>query len=184
MPKPTKPQDIVQQFKQSEDRVLTLPFDGVRSDVSKHWHDFLERTRWQMLKKSIILGVTRYLHSGPLKNSLLRSIGMCVGKHVFIAATVQFDIQFPELITIEDGAILGMHSHIATHEVTHAHIRLGKVHIGRNALIGGQATVRSGVTVGDNAVVAMRAFVTQDVPPNTLITGEAERKILHVDSAL
>ena len=163
--------------------MLTLPFDGVRSDVSKHWHDFLRRTPWQLLKKSFVIGVTRYMQSGALKNSLLRSIGMRIGNHVFIAATVQLDVQFPELITIEDGAILGMHSHIATHEVTHAHIRLGKVHIGKNALIGGQATVRSGVTVGDNAVVAMRAFVTQDVPPNTLITGEPERKILHVDAA-
>jgi acetyltransferase-like isoleucine patch superfamily enzyme len=109
---------------------------------------------------------------------------MRIGAHVFIASTVQFDIQFPELITIDDGAILGMHSHIATHEVTHTHIRLGKVHIGKNALIGGQATVRSGVTIGDNSVVAMRAFVTHDVPPNTLITGEPERKVVHVPDAV
>ena len=47
---------------------------------------------------------------------------MKVGKHVFIAATVQFDIQFPELISIDDGAIIGMHAHLATHEVTHTHI--------------------------------------------------------------
>ena len=80
---------------------------------------------------------------------LLRSIGVKIGRDVFIAATVELDIQYPELITIEDGAILGMHSHIATHEVTHTHIRLGKVHIGKNALVGGQATIRSGVSIGE-----------------------------------
>ena len=184
MPTPIKPKDLVRQFKESQDAVLTLPFDGLRSDVSKHWHTFLQTTPWQLLKKTVVLAMTRWMHSGPVKNALLRSIGMRIGQHVFIAATVQFDIQFPELITIEDGVILGMHSHIATHEVTHSHIRLGKVRIGRNALIGGQATVRSGVTVGENAVVAMRAFVTQDVPPNTLVTGEPERKVLHMTSAL
>jgi acetyltransferase-like isoleucine patch superfamily enzyme len=184
MPQQPSAKEIVRQFMRSEDRVLILPFDGLRGDVSRHWHRFLEVTPWQLLKKGLILALTRYMHSGPLKNALLRSIGMRIGHHVFIAATVQFDIQFPELITIEDGAILGMHSHIATHEVTHSHIRLGKVHIGRNALIGGQATVRSGVRVGENAVVAMRAFVTQDVPPNTLVTGEPERKVLHMTSAL
>jgi acetyltransferase-like isoleucine patch superfamily enzyme len=178
------PKEIVRQFLRSEDRVLTLPFDGVRGDVSRHWHRFLEVSPWQLLKKGLVLALTRYMHSGPLKNALLRTIGVQIGKHVFIAATVQLDIQFPELITIDDGAILGMHSHIATHEVTHTHIRLGKVRIGKNALIGGQATVRSGVTIGDNSVVAMRAFVTESVPPNTLVTGEPVRKVTHLDTAL
>lgn len=184
MPQPTKPKDLLRQFMASDDRVLTLPFDAAREDVSKHWHQFLETSVWQLLKKAVVLALTRNLHSGPLKNWLLRSIGMKVGQHVFIAATVQFDIQFPELISIDDGAILGMHAHIATHEVTHTHIRLGKVHIGKNALVGGQATIRSGVTVGDNAVVAMRAFVTHDVPPNTLITGVPDRKVEAVPHAL
>ncbi len=184
MPTPPKAKDILRRFIQSDDQVLTLPFDGVRADVSKHWHEFLEMSLWQLLKKALVLAITRNLHSGGLKNALLRSLGMRIGQHVFIAATVQFDIQFPELITIEDGVIIGMHAHIATHEVTHTHIRLGKVHIGKNALIGGQATVRSGVTIGENSVVAMRAFVTHDVPANTMVTGVPERKVVHVESTL
>jgi acetyltransferase-like isoleucine patch superfamily enzyme len=178
------PQELVREFLRSDERVLTLPFDGEREDVSAHWHKFLAATPWAMLRKAALLAVTRYMQSGRVKNALLRRTGMKIGKNVFIAATVQFDIQFPELITIDDGAILGMHSHIATHEVTHTHIRLGKVHIGKNALIGGQSTVRSGVSVGENSVVAMRAFVTHDVPPNTLVTGEAERKIVVLEGRL
>jgi acetyltransferase-like isoleucine patch superfamily enzyme len=58
------------------------------------------------------------------------------------------------------------------------------VHIGKNALVGGQATVRSGVTIGENSVVAMRAFVTESVPPNTLVTGEPNRKVVSLDSIL
>lgn len=176
--------DLVRRFLRSGEPVLTLPFDGLRCDVSKHWHQFLEMSLPEMLRKTLVLGLTRYMHSGSLKNALLRSIGVKIGKHVFIAATVQLDIQFPELITIEDGAILGMHSHISTHEVTHSHIRLGRVHIGKNALVGGQATVRSGVTIGENSVVAMRAFVTESVPPHTLVTGEPERRIVTLSSLL
>lgn len=183
MPQQPSANEIIRQFLRSDDRILILPFDGLRSDVSKHWHRFLEATPWQMLKKALILALTRHLSSGPLKNALLRSIGVRIGKHVFIAATVELDIQFPELITIEDGAILGMHAHIATHEVTHSHIRLGKVLIGKNALVGGQATVRSGVTIGANSVVALRAFVTEDVPPNTLVTGVPSRKIVDLEFA-
>ncbi|HEX3870690.1 MAG TPA: acyltransferase [Pirellulales bacterium] len=174
----------VHDFVRSDERVLVLPFDGEREDVSAHWHHFLKTTPWHLFKKSAVLFATRYLPSGPLKNALLRSIGVKVGKNVFIASMVQLDIQFPELITIEDGAILGMYSHVSTHEVTHAHIRLGKVHIGKNALIGAQATVRSGVTVGADSVVAMRAFVTRDVLPDTLVTGQPERKIVELEAAL
>jgi acetyltransferase-like isoleucine patch superfamily enzyme len=77
-----------------------------------------------------------------------------------------------------------MHSHLAKLEVTHAHIRLGKVHIGKNALIGGQATVRSGVSIGANSVVALRAFLTEDVPVNTLVTGMPDRKVAPLHAAL
>jgi acetyltransferase-like isoleucine patch superfamily enzyme len=176
--------EALRHFRQSDEKVIVFPFEGAREDVSKHWHAFLEQTPWQLLKKSIVLAVTRYMASGPLKNALLRTIGVKIGKNVFIAATVELDIQFPELITIEDGAILGMHSHVATHEVTHRHIRLGKVVIGKNAMVGGQATVRSGVTIGENSIVAMRAFVTESVPPNTLVTGVPDRKVVHLDEVL
>jgi hypothetical protein len=183
-PETRSTKQLVRDFINGDERVLTLPFDGLRSDVSTHWHRFLEQSLGMLVKKTLVLALTRYMHSGRLKNALLRSLGMRIGKNVFIAATVELDIQYPELITIEDGAILGMHAHLATHEVTHTHIRLGKVHIGKNALVGGQATVRSGVTVGENSVVAMRAFVTADVPPHTLVTGEPERKIVTLHAPL
>ena len=175
---------LVRDFMKSDERVLILPFDGRREDVSKHWHKFLKLTPWELTKKTAVLTITRYLPSGRLKNRLLRSIGVKVGQNVFIAAMVQLDIQYPELITIDDGAILGMYSHIATHEVTHTHIRLCKVRIGKNALIGGQATVRSGVTVGDDSVVAMRAFVTHDVAPDVLVTGVPQQKVTELQAAV
>ncbi len=176
-----KTSEIIRQFIESDEQVIILPFDGLHQDVSHHWHEFLGDSRWNLIKKGVVLAVTRNLSSGRLKNFLLRSIGVRIGNRVFIASTVALDLQFPELITIEDGAILGMGSHIATHEVTHTHIRLGKVRIGKNSLIGGQATVRSGVTIGENAVVALRAFVTESVPDNTLVTGVPDRKVVVLD---
>jgi maltose O-acetyltransferase len=175
---------MVREFIASDEHVLVIPYNGATEDASRHWHEFLESSPWTLFKKALLMAVTSRMYSGRLKNMLLRWSGVKIGKHVFIASTVELDIQFPELITIEDGAILGMHSHLSTHEVTHTHIRLGKVHIGRNALIGSQATVRSGVSVGENAVVAMRAFVTQNVAPCTLVTGEPVRKIQSLESAL
>src|SRR4051794_32758305 len=96
------PKEALRRFRGSDETVIVFPFDCDRCDVSKNWHSFLEQTPWQLLKKSVILGITRYMASGPLKNSLLRTLGIKIGKNVFIAATVELDIQFPELITIED----------------------------------------------------------------------------------
>src|SRR5262249_47828336 len=102
MPKQPRTKEIVRQFIRSDERVMTLPFDGLGCDVSKHWHRFLELSVWELMHKSLILALTRNMYSGPLKNALLRSIGVKIGKDVFLAATVALDIQFPELITIED----------------------------------------------------------------------------------
>ena len=172
--------EIIRQFKNSNEQVINLPFDGIHNDASRHWHDFLGDSWWNLIKKGVVMAISRNLPSGKFKNMLLRSIGVKIGQRVFIASTVALDLQFPELITIEDGVIIGMGAHIATHEVTHTHIRLGKVHIGKNALIGGQSTVRSGVNIGENAVVALRAFVTESVPDNTLVTGVPDRKVVEL----
>src|SRR5262245_35384843 len=40
--------------------------------------------------------------------------------------------------------------------------------IGRNCWIGGGAYILSGVTIGDNSIVAAGSIVTKPVPPNTL----------------
>ena len=45
------------------------------------------------------------------------------------------------------------------------------IHIGKRVWIGANATVTSGVTIGDNAVVAAGAVVNRDVPANTIVGG-------------
>ena len=168
----------------SKEQVLVLQFDGLHENVSHHWHTFLKINMWSLVKKTIVLMLTRNMHSCEFKNSLLRWIGVNIGKDVFIAASAMLDPQFTELITIEDNVIIGMSSHIFTHEVTHTHIRLGKVHIGKNALVGALSTLRSGVSIGANSVVAMDAFVTQDVPFQTLILGVPPQAIKKISGIL
>src|SRR5580658_9036219 len=110
MPRKSDIKRLVRDFINGDEHVLVLPYDGSLEDASRHWHEFLESTPWTMFKKAAVMAVTSCMYSGRLKNALLRLSGVKIGQHVFIASTVQLDIQFPELITIEDGAILGMHS--------------------------------------------------------------------------
>ena len=45
------------------------------------------------------------------------------------------------------------------------------IHIGKGVWIGANATVCSGVTIGDHAVVAAGAVVVKDVPADTVVGG-------------
>ena len=55
------------------------------------------------------------------------------------------------------------------------------VHIGRNAWLGDGATVLKGVTIGENSVVAARAVVSRDVPPNVVVAGNPARVVKELD---
>ena len=55
------------------------------------------------------------------------------------------------------------------------------VHIGDNVWLGDHSTVLKGVTIGDNSVVAARAVVTRDVPPNVVVAGSPAKVIKELD---
>jgi acetyltransferase-like isoleucine patch superfamily enzyme len=50
------------------------------------------------------------------------------------------------------------------------------IKLGRNVWIGANATILSGVTIGDNSVVAAGSVVTRDVPANTLVMGSPAKE--------
>ena len=50
--------------------------------------------------------------------------------------------------------------------------------IGKHVWIGSNATILSGVTIGDWAVVGAGAVVTKDVPPMTVVGG-VPAKVIH-----
>ena len=53
----------------------------------------------------------------------------------------------------------------------------GDIVVGNDAWIGYEAVIMAGVHIGDGAVIAARAVVTQDVPPYTIVGGTPAREI-------
>lgn len=97
-----------------------------------------------------------------------------VGKHVFLNSGCRFQDQGG--ITIEDGALIGHNVVLATlnhglSPVERHDLFPAPIHIGKNVWIGANATVLSGVTIGDNAVIAAGAVVTKDIPANAVAAG-------------
>lgn len=53
----------------------------------------------------------------------------------------------------------------------------GATRIGNDVWIGHGATILSGVTVGDGAIIGARAVVTRDVAPYAVVTGNPARQV-------
>ncbi|MCY3024407.1 MAG: acyltransferase [Planctomycetota bacterium] len=111
----------------------------------------------------------------PLKVFCYRRLGVKIGRDVFIAPGVVLDPFYPELIELEDGCFLGMGCRIMTHEYTATSFRMGRVRVGRGAVIGGWATVRSAVRIGTKATVGLNSLVSEDVPDGATVGGVPAR---------
>ena len=82
-----------------------------------------------------------------------------------------------KLITLEDNVIIGWSASIFTHEFTQNKIRKGKVHIKKRALIGDFSVIRSGITIGEHAVVTVGSFVKEDVKDYDSVGGNPAKRI-------
>lgn len=108
-----------------------------------------------------------------------------LGKRVFINSGCKFQDQGG--VVIGDDCLIGHNTVLATLNHDLAPSRRADMHpapivIGRNVWIGANATVLSGVTIGDNAVVAAASVVTKDVPDNAVVVGSPARVVRSLDS--
>lgn len=97
-----------------------------------------------------------------------------VGKGVFINSGCCFQDQGG--IEIGDNALIGQQVVLATlnHDLSpkrRGNMSPSPIKIGKGVWIGAHATILSGVTIGDGAVVAAGAVVNRDVPPKAVVGG-------------
>lgn len=109
-----------------------------------------------------------------------------VGKNVFINSGCHFQDQGG--ITIGDGALIGHNVVLATINHDFDPARRGNNHpapivIGKHVWIGANATVTPGVAIGDGAIVAAGAVVTNDVPQNVIAGGVPAKIIRSIEKA-
>ncbi len=130
-----------------------------------------------LFRKILNLVTRNFVMSYRLRNKLYRSLGVKVGKNVFIAREVLIDDNFPELLTLEDGVVLSWRVVVLMHDTSrHPHI-VAPVTIKRKALVGVGAIIMPGVIIGEYAQVGSGAVVTKDVEPYTVVAGVPAKKI-------
>jgi serine acetyltransferase len=97
---------------------------------------------------------------------LHRARGVRIGKRVWIGYDVILDTSRGHLITIEDGASIGVRVTVI------AHFRESEgVKIEQDAFIGPGAIILPNVVIGRGAVVTAGSVVTRSVPPMTVVQG-------------
>lgn len=139
---------------------------AVRASAGAHnslWHWTKAVPRRRVYRNYLLMRLARGSPSLAFKNWLYRRIGMTVGPFASVGLEVTVDIFFPELITIEDEAIVGFGTTILCHEFLQSAYRTGPVVIGRGAVIGANCLILPGVRIAPGAVVSAMSLVNRDV---------------------
>lgn len=124
----------------------------------------------------IILYINSYwiFHAG-LRNRIYSMAGVNFIKgdnKIFIAREVLIDNDFPELVTIEEGAVIAWRAILICNNMLDENdCYLDRVHIKSKAVIGSGAIIMPGVTIGENAIVYPGSVVVEDVPDHALVSG-------------
>jgi acetyltransferase-like isoleucine patch superfamily enzyme len=150
------------------DRTTRHPTAGPYNSIF-HWTS--ARHPLRVMVNYAVIVACRICPSMRLKNWLLRKIGVTVGDGVAWGLESTPDVFWPDLITVEDHAIIGYDATILCHEFLQEEYRTGEVVVGERAMIGAGAVVLPGVEVGRGARVAANSLVAEDVPPGATVAG-------------
>lgn len=94
---------------------------------------------------------------------------------VLISFSAYLDRTNPKGVCIGAYTVITRGAVVLSHDYTRS--VSSKTHVGRNCLIGVNAIIMPGVTIGDEVVVGAGAVVTRDVPSNSLVVGNPAQVI-------
>jgi acetyltransferase-like isoleucine patch superfamily enzyme len=113
--------------------------------------------------------------ASSLRVRLHRWRGVKIGHGVWIGYDAVIETSCPQLVEIQDDAVIGIRATII------AHFRESRgVVIGEGAVLGPGVIVLPNVTIGKGAVVAAGSVVTSSVPAMTMVQGNPAQPIAKV----
>ena len=116
----------------------------------------------------------------------LQSMGMKIGKGVYLPMTTWIDSYYCYLISIGDGCRFGPHCVILAHDASLKQFlgagKIGKVIIHEDCSIGYGALILPGVEIGPRAVIGAYSVVSSNIPPDTIVSGNPAKPVAKLDS--
>ena len=121
-----------------------------------------------------------YAPSRSVRIAMYRKAGIRIGKVLEFGSNIWLDINFRNLINIEDNVLLSGYLQILSHSfVLYDYEDEGfcPVIVRKGARIGMHVVILPGVTIGENSVIGAGAVVTNNIPPNCLAVGVPAKPI-------
>ena len=144
-----------------DERRIALPYPKTRPSK------IVNESIFRGLKNRFLQEIARKAPGAKtLRVWLNRWRGVTIGENVWIGYEAIIETSRPHLVTLKDGASIGIRCTL----VAHMRERQG-ITIGEDADIGPGCIILAGVTIGPGAVVAAGSVVTKSVPPRTLVQG-------------
>ena len=126
------------------------------------------QNRWRDARNRVLQTLAREAPGArTTRVRLHRSRGVNIGANVFIGYDVILETAFPELVTIEDNAVISIRVTVTAHFFRD----MAGVTIERDAFLGPGVIVLPSVVVGHGSVVTAGSVVTGPIPPLTLAQG-------------
>ncbi len=167
--------EIKQFIRNKNLQILEIEYKGTRLNSAVLWPKL--RNPLRMIIIGFFFEYLKRLPPCELKNSLYRLFGVKIGKDVVMAPYIYIDPLFPELITIEDGVLIGGTSAIVSHEFFGKKIRIGKTIVKKGVQFGARSWIRSGVTIGEYSQTGIYSFVNKDVENYEFVAGNPAKHI-------
>jgi len=108
----------------------------------------------------------------PLSQMFHRLSGCRIGRNVWINTINLID---PYMISIGDDTIVGGDAVLSPHVFENGHLLIQPITIGKNCLIGADSYISPGVSIGDDSVIGMKAYIRKgkQIPAGTRMTSVA-----------
>jgi len=124
---------------------------------------------------SIFLDAVRFMQYGDLPTKYYTKRGMRVGKNFNRQSNTKFDpshcwlIKIGDDVTVSNQVLFLAHDDSTRTETGYG--RVGSITIGNNVFIGAKSIILSGVSIGDNSIIAAGSVVSRDIPSNSIAMG-------------
>lgn len=118
--------------------------------------------------------------SKKIRVAMYRKAGIQIGRLNEFGSNIWLDINFKNLINIEDNVLLAGYTHILSHSFLlfgYEHEGFSPVVIKKGARIGTHVYILSGVTIGENSAIGAGAVVVSSIPSNCLAAGVPARVV-------
>ena len=118
----------------------------------------------------------------------LRSLGMAIGKDVWLPPSTWIDSEYCFLISIGDHCGFGEECHILAHDAQMDEFldaaRVGRIIVHDSCHIGARTVILPGVEIGPRTIVGANSVVSKSLPPETVCAGSPARVICSLDEYL